>query len=126
MIVNEKQKPKADHDIATNNQTKIPVIVALFSDTERQTVGSFDSERAGRSRRARSRESSAGPAGQRTERSKSAPGEKRIKTTRPKSRRREQGTEVKLCPLRLNTTEGALRRRRGSTRQRTGRRSMAR
>jgi len=52
--------------------------------------------------------------------------EKRIKTTRPKSRRREQGTEVKLCPLRFNTTEGALRRRRGSTRQRTGRRSMAR
>ena len=50
MIVNEKQKPKADHDIATNNQTKIPAIVeALFSDTERQTVGSFDSERAGRS-----------------------------------------------------------------------------
>ena len=42
MIVNEKQKPKADHDIATNNQTKIPAIVeALFSDTERQTVGSF-------------------------------------------------------------------------------------
>ena len=40
-------------------------------------------------------------------RSKSAPGEKRIKTTRPKSRRREQGTEVKLCPLCLNTTEGA-------------------
>ena len=49
MIVNEKQKPKADHDIAMNNKTKIPVIVALFSDTERQTVGSFDSERAGRS-----------------------------------------------------------------------------
>ena len=40
-------------------------------------------------------------------------GEKRIKTTRPKSRilsRREQGTEVKLCPLRLNTTEGALKK----------------
>ena len=69
MIVNESDKPKADHDIATNNQTKIPVIVALFSDMERQTVGSFDSERAGRSRSARSRESSAGPAGQRTERS---------------------------------------------------------
>jgi hypothetical protein len=44
------------------------------------------------------------------ERSKSASGEKRIKTTRPKSRRREQGTEVKLCPLRLNTTEGALKK----------------
>ena len=44
------------------------------------------------------------------ERSKSAPGEKRVKTTRPKSRRREQGTEVKLCPLRLNTTEGALKK----------------
>ena len=43
------------------------------------------------------------------ERSKSAPGEKRAKTTRPKSRRREQGTEVKLCPLRLNTTEDALK-----------------
>ena len=111
MIVNESDKPKADHDIATNNQTKIPAIVeAPFSDTEKQTVGSFDSERAGRSRRARSRESSAGPAGQRTERSKSAPGEKRVKTTRPKSRRREQGTEVKLCPLRLNTTEGALKK----------------
>ena len=25
-------------------------------------------------------------------------------------RRREQGTEVKLCPLRLNTTEGALKK----------------
>ena len=62
-----EREVKPDHDIATNNKTKIPVIVALFSDTERQTVGSFDSERAGRSRRARSRESSAGPAGQRTE-----------------------------------------------------------
>ena len=30
--------------------------------------------------------------------------------TRPKARRREQGTEVKLCPLRLNTTEGALKK----------------
>jgi hypothetical protein len=41
---------KPDHDIATTNQTKIPAIVeALFSDRERQTVGSFDSERAGRS-----------------------------------------------------------------------------
>jgi uncharacterized protein YqjF (DUF2071 family) len=30
--------------------------------------------------------------------------------TRPKARRREQGTEVKLCPLRLDTTEGALRK----------------
>ena len=49
MIVSEKQKPKADHDTATNNKTKIPATVALFSDTERQTVGSFDSERAGRS-----------------------------------------------------------------------------
>ena len=36
---------KPDHDIATNNQTKIPAIVeALFSNTERQTVGSFDCE----------------------------------------------------------------------------------
>ena len=71
MIVNESDKPKADHDIATNNQTKIPAIAeAPFSDTEKQTVGSFDSERAGRSRRARSRESSAGPAGQRTCRTK--------------------------------------------------------
>jgi hypothetical protein len=68
MIVNESDKPKADHDIATNNQTKIPAIVeAPFSDREKQTVGSFDTERAGRSRRARSRGSSAGPVGQRTE-----------------------------------------------------------
>ena len=44
MVVNEKQKPKADHDIATNNKAKIPATVALFSDTERQTVGSFDCE----------------------------------------------------------------------------------
>ena len=29
---------------------------------------------------------------------------------RPKSRRRKQGTEVKLCQLRLNTTEGALKK----------------
>ena len=29
---------------------------------------------------------------------------------RPKARRREQGTEVKLRPLRLNTTEGALKK----------------
>ena len=50
MIVNESDKPKADHDITTNNQTKIPAIVeALFSDTEGQTVGLFDSEHAGRS-----------------------------------------------------------------------------
>ena len=45
-----EREAKPDHHIATNNQTKIPAIVeVLFSDTERQTVGSFDSERAGRS-----------------------------------------------------------------------------
>ena len=44
------------------------------------------------------------------ERSKSALGEKWVKMMRPKSRRREQGTEVKLCPLRLNMTEGALKK----------------
>ena len=29
---------------------------------------------------------------------------------RLKSRRHKQGTEVTLCPLRLNTTEGALKK----------------
>ena len=43
------------------------------------------------------------------EQRKSAPGKKQVKMTRLKSRRREQGTEVKLCPLCLNMTERALK-----------------
>ena len=39
-----EREVKPDHDIATNNKTKIPATVAPFSDTERQAVGSFDCE----------------------------------------------------------------------------------
>ena len=75
MIVNESDEARPRHRDEQPDQDPGQVdkrvcemiVKALFSDTERQTVGSFDSERAGRSRRARSRESSAGPAGQRTE-----------------------------------------------------------
>ena len=37
-----EQEVKPDHDIAMNNKAKIPATIAPFSDTERQTVGSFD------------------------------------------------------------------------------------
>jgi hypothetical protein len=39
-----EREARPDHDIATNDKTKIPATVALFSDTERQAVGSFNCE----------------------------------------------------------------------------------
>ena len=111
MIVNKSDKPKADHDIATNNQTKVLAIVEVFfSDTERQAVGSFGCKiLAAREGHLRERDLQK-DCWALFERSQSAPGEKRVKMKRPESRRREQGTEVKLCPLRLNTTEGAFKK----------------
>ena len=101
---------KPEHDVTTNNKTKIPAIVALFSDTERQAVGSFGCKiLAAREGHLRERDLQK-DCWALFERSQSAPGEKRVKMKRPESRRREQGTEVKLCPLRLNTTEGAFKK----------------
>ena len=130
MIVNEKQKPKADHDIATNNQTKIQAIVALFLDTERQTVGSFDCEiLAAREEHLRERKHLKGaPAEGWLSSARRCSNEASLHRARSGSRRRgrSQGgasRAQKLSSARSASTRrrARLRRRRGSTRQRTGR-----
>ena len=101
-----------DHDITADMDTKIPVIITSFSDTGRvgqlpcSTPISATRERASARERTLSEDlqTSSRPVDWRHRQPKARRGAK----TRPKARRREQGTEVELRPLRPNTAKGAF------------------
>ena len=105
---------KPDHDIVTDMDTKIPVIVTSLSNAGRVGQPPCSTPFSAARERAPAREStfakdlqtSSRPVDWRHRHHKA----RREAKTRPKARRREQGTEVELelRPLRHNTTKGAF------------------
>ena len=104
-----REATKSDHDIATNMYTKVPAIVAPSADTEKwaaacSTAKSWPLVEEHTAREGPRRTCSGTPKSNSRlhQHLKARSGAK----TTPKARRRKQGTELKLCLLRLSTTQG--------------------